>query len=167
MVLSPDKCIRKKDLGYEIIYEDFAKNSGILDKLDNNPWFIKKVASCADGYKIVYYKVNYINGKYPWKEKICFIDLIKRYIKEAKNNILFTYNPNDFQKAVDQIKEFVRDCKAEGIYNEFIEDCIYVINAYEIGTFSSYRETLDYDAHDISKYKTQKEILNLLEAISK
>lgn len=166
MVLSPDKCVMKKDLGYEIIYEDLAKDLGILSKLHNNPWFVKHTASLIDGSKITYYKVNYINGQYPWEEKIDFKSLIKKYIKETENNILFTYNPNDFQKAVNQIKEFVQDCKAEGIYNELVEECIYVINAFEMCTSYSYRETLDYDAHDISKYKTQKEILNLLEAVS-
>lgn len=161
MVLSPDECIRKKDLGYEIIYEDFAKNLGILDKLDNNPWFIKNRISLIDGSKIAYYKVNYINGKYPWEEKIDFKDLIKKYIKES-NNRLFIYNPNDFQNAVNQIKKFVQDCNAEGIDNEFIEDGIYVINAFEDSEGRGYREISDYDAHDISKYHAHKDILNLL-----
>lgn len=170
MVISPDECIRKKDLGYEIIYEDFAKNLGILDKIDNNPWFIKNKISLIDGSKIIYYKVNYIDGKYPWEENIDFKGLIKKYIKEAKNNILFTYNPNDFQKAVDQIKEFVQDCTAQGIDNENIENGLYVINAFELGTaygYIGYRESLDYDAHDIERYNFQLYISNLLEAIAK
>lgn len=161
MVLAPFDPSNKY-FHHDIIYEDTAISLGIIDKIEGNPWFVKYRATLKDGSIIVYYKINYINGRYPWGEE-SFHDIIKGFIKEAENNVLFIYNPDDFNKCVDQIKEFLEDCKAKGIDSEFIENGIYVVNAFEVGEGMIYKETSNYDAHDIEKYNAQKDILKMLE----
>ena len=146
MVLAPFNPSNKY-FHHEIIYEDTAINLGIIDKIENSSWFVKYRAHLKDGSSIVYYGVNYKNGLYPWGKE-SFHNIIKGFVKEAKNNILFTYNPNDFQKAINQMKQYIED-------NE--ENLIYAMEV----TTSSY-EYRNYPGFDINTmFENQKKNFQL------
>lgn len=152
MVRSPANNATIKDLGNEIIYENFAISLGILDKLKDNPWFTKYRVTLIDDSKIIYYKVNYINGKYPWENNVSFIDIIKGYINESKSNVLFSYNPNDFNKAITQMEQDIKE---------------YDICSMEMPFSDGRRHYPGVDPELMNEYKTkefeaQKDILNML-----
>lgn len=152
MVRSPANNATIKDLGNEIIYETFAISLGILDKLKDNPWFTKYRVTLIDDSKIIYYKVNYINGKYPWGDNTSFVDIIKGYIKESNDNVLFSYDPNDFYKAVAQMEQDIED---EDTMPE--EMPFWKGQGHYPGADPKLR-----NEYKIKKFEAQKDILNML-----
>lgn len=122
----------RKDLGSYVIYRETAKLLGILDKIDGNPWFKLYKITLNTGQEIKYYRPNFVDGKFPWGDKP-FEVLLKEYVIESKENVLFSYDPNDFEKAINAMKRFVED-ESNGKMRAFEvgESCRYAESVPEI-----------------------------------
>lgn len=75
---------------------------GIDEALEEDNRFEKYTAQMSDGNEILYYviKEEHVND---------FQNIIKNHIRACKDNALFTYDPKDFEKAVDAMKRYVED----------------------------------------------------------